>query len=215
MLNDVVFNNQISAYDDWNIVLTKAEIPFPTAKTSTVDIKGADGLIDLSEVTSGDIKYNNRTIKLTFEMLNDKDYDTLMSEIGNYLHGKNIKFTFTNDDDYYYMGRATISNWECIKRKGKIVLTINSDPYKYLVMETVINLTLNNQTKSIVLPNSRKKVSPTLTVTGNLTLIYNDVEYPLNEGTQQVIGFQLQEGANVVKFRGTGTVKIQYRQECL
>ena len=51
MLNDVVFNNQISAYDDWNIVLTKAEIPFPTAKTSTVDIKGADGLIDLSEVT--------------------------------------------------------------------------------------------------------------------------------------------------------------------
>ena len=38
MLNDVVFNNQISAYDDWNIVLTKAEIEGRT----TANITGYD-----------------------------------------------------------------------------------------------------------------------------------------------------------------------------
>ena len=67
MLNDVIFNDK-SAYSEWNIVLTKAEIPLPEPKLSTVDIKGADGLIDLSEVLTGDILYNNRQIKLTFEM---------------------------------------------------------------------------------------------------------------------------------------------------
>ena len=68
MLNDVIFNDEKSAYDEWNIVLTKAEIPLPTPKTSTVDIKGADGLLDLSEVLTGDVLYDNRAIKLTFEI---------------------------------------------------------------------------------------------------------------------------------------------------
>ena len=49
MLNDVIFNDEKSAYDEWNIVLTKPEIPLPEPKTSTVDIKGANGLLDLSE----------------------------------------------------------------------------------------------------------------------------------------------------------------------
>ena len=39
MLNDVIFNDEKSAYDEWNIVLTKTEIPLPTPKTSSVDIK--------------------------------------------------------------------------------------------------------------------------------------------------------------------------------
>ena len=215
MLKDVVFNNQKSAYDDWNIVLTKAEIPLPVPKTSVVDIKGADGSLDLSEVVTGDITYKNRVVKLTFEMLNDVDYDTLISDISNYLHGKNVTFTFNTDEDYYYKGRATINSWECVKRKGKIVLTIDCDPYKYLVLESVFILNLNNETKKIALPNQRKKVSPTLTVSGDITLIYDGVEYQLNGGEQQVLGFQLLESVTVVEFRGNGAVKIQYRQGCL
>ena len=69
MLNDVIFNNEKSAFYDWNIVLTKAEIPLPTPKTYTVDIKGADGVLDLTEALTGDVQYNNRQIKLTFEMM--------------------------------------------------------------------------------------------------------------------------------------------------
>ena len=55
MLNDVIFNNEKSAYYDWAIVLTKADIPLPSVKTSSVDIKGANGILDLSEVLTGDI----------------------------------------------------------------------------------------------------------------------------------------------------------------
>ena len=129
MINDVIFNNEKSAYDDWNIVLTKAEIPLPTPKTSIVDIKGADGVLDLTEALTGDVQYNNRPIKLTFEMMDDTDYSTLISDISNYLHGKVVTVTLSNDDDYYYRGRATINQWECVKRKGKIVIQIDSEPY--------------------------------------------------------------------------------------
>ena len=215
MINDVVFNNEISAYDDWNIVLVKSEIPLPNAKTSTVDIKGSDGLLDLSEVLTGDIKYNNRTAKLTFELLDDVDYNILISNISNYLHGKNITFVISNDDGYYYTGRASINSWECNKRKGKIVITVNCNPYKYNVRESVVTVSLNDETKVITLKNQRKIICPNLDVTGTITLILNGVEYELQEGEQQLLNFTLHEGDNVVKFNGTGTVKISYRMGCL
>ena len=182
MLNDVIFNNEKSAYDDWNIVLTKAEIPLPTPKTSIVDIKGADGVIDLTEALTGDVQYNNRPIKLTFEMMDDTDYSTLISDISNYLHGQKIKFTLNNDEDYYYTGRASISDWECVKRKGKIVIQVDCEPYKYAVIETVRTVNVTNQTKTVTLSNSRKRVCPTLTVTGTITLTINGVDYNLAEG---------------------------------
>ena len=215
MLNDVIFNNEKSAFYDWNIVLTKAEIPLPTPKTSTVDIKGADSVLDLTEVLTGDVQYNNRPIKLTFEMMDDTDYYSLITEISNYLHGQRITFNLSNDEDDYYIGRASISDWECVKRKGKIVIQVDCEPYKYAVIETVRTVSVTGKTKSITLINSRKRVCPTLTVTGTITLTINGVDYNLAEGKQQLINFRLVEGNNVVKVSGNGTLTINYRQGAL
>lgn len=215
MLNDVIFNNEKSAYDDWNIVLTKAEIPLPTPKTSIVDIKGADGVIDLTEALTGDVQYNNRPIKLTFEMMDDTDYYNLISEISNYLHGQRITFNLSNDEDYYYAGRATINQWECVKRKGKIVISVDCEPYKYAVIETIKKVQVSNQTKTVTLSNSRKRVCPMLNVTGTITLTINGVDYELAEGKQQLVNFILVEGNNAIKISGNGTITITYRQGAL
>ena len=215
MLNDVIFNNEKSAYDDWNIVLTKAEIPLPTPKTSIVDIKGADGVIDLTEALTGDVQYNNRPIKLTFEMMDDTDYSTLISDISNYLHGQRITFNLSNDEDYYYVGRATINQWECVKRKGKIVIQVDCEPYKYAVTETVRTVSVTDKTKTITLINNRKRVCPILNVTGTITLTIDSVDYELAEGKQQLVNFILVEGNNAIKISGNGTLTITYRQGAL
>ena len=215
MLNDVIFNDEKSAYDEWDIALTKVEIPLPAPKTSTVDIKGANGLLDLSEVLTGDIVYGNRTMKLTFEMLDDTDYYGLISNISNYLHGRVMSVRLTRDGDYYYIGRASINSWECIKRKGTIVITVDCEPYKYAVTETVRTINVVDETKTITLPNSRKRVCPNIDVTGTVKLILGDVEYDLEEGQQQLINFMLVEGDNIVSISGDGTVKITYRQGAL
>ena len=84
MLRDVIFNNgEKSAYYDWNIVLTKTEIPLPKEKRHTVDIIGADGVLDLSEVLSGELKFQNRTVKLTFEVMDDTMFEVTLAEISN------------------------------------------------------------------------------------------------------------------------------------
>ena len=215
MLNDVIFNDEKSAYDEWNIVLTKPEIPLPEPKTSTVDIKGANGLLDLSEALTGDILYNNRTIKLNFEMMDDTDFYDLISDISNYLHGRVVTVRLTKDEDYYYIGRASINNWECVKRKGIIVITVNCEPFKYAVQETIRTVNVIHETKTIALPNSRKRVCPNIEATGTVKLILGDAEYDLVEGKQQLINFMLVEGDNIVKISGNGTVKITYRQGAL
>ena len=214
MINDVIFNNEISALRDWNIVLTKSEIPFPKAKKSTVDIKASDGVLDLSEALSGEIKYSNREIKLTFELLDDSEYNDLLREIGAYIHGKKITFQLTNDNLYYYTGRASIDTWECVQRKGKIVISVDCEPYKYRVDETIINEVVNG-TKTVILTNERKRVHPTITVQGSVTITYNDSSYGLSSGVHRLLTFYLDEGDNIITLDGNGSVKFTYRMGAL
>lgn len=214
MIKDVIFNSEISAFYDWNIVLTKSEIEFPNPKTSTVDIKGSDGVLDLSEALTGEIKYSNRTIDLTFELLDDSDYMTLISKIGAYLHGRMITFQLSNDPLYYYKGRASIDSWECVKRKGKIVITVDCEPYKYRVDETIIKVDVSEE-KTVILNNERQRVYPTLSVQGNVTMTCNDRNYELSDGVYKLLTFYLVEGDNVVKLNGNGSVKFTYRMGAL
>ena len=215
MLNDVIFNGEKSAYYDWDIVLTKADIPLPSVKTSSVDIKGANGILDLSEVLTGDVCYGNRNIKLTFAMMEDRDYYSTMSDIANYLHGKKVTLKLTNDDEYFYSGRATINDWDYSPGKGALVIAISADPFKYCVTESNMVVNLSNETKSLTIPNKRMRVTPTLIVSGSVTMSFEGKTYTLQAGKQQLLNFVLSEGNNNVSFSGTGSVKITYRQGAL
>ena len=216
MMRDVIFtikdtNLDLYAYDEWNIVLTNVENTLPTPKTVTVDIKGADGLLDLSEALTGDVIFNNRKLKLTFELMNLNAYDELLTEIANTIHGREVNVRFTSDDDYYYTGRATISKWECKKNKGTIVIDIDAYPYKLSVLETTRQFAISgNQTININV-NTRKTLVPMLEITGDLIL--NDLT--LTEGKRLYPDILLKNGVNTFTASGKGTIKFIYRPEVL
>ena len=212
MLNDVIFNNEKSAYYDWNIVLTKASIPLPSVKTSIVDIKGADGTLDLSEVLTGDVCYSNRDIKLDFAIMDDKCYYSTISEIANYIHGKKLTIKLTNDAEYFYSGRASISQLEYSPGKCTVCIQMSADPYKYRVDETSVTVAVSDETKYVNLYNKRMRVSPTLDVIGSVNMTFEGKTYTLQEGEQQLLNFLLSEGNNAVTFSGKGSVTITYRQ---
>ena len=214
MLNDVLFND-ISAMNDWNIVLTKSDITPPKVKTSIVNIKGADGILDLSEALNGDVIYDNRDIKLTFSLMDMREYSTLISKISNAIHGKKVKLRFTIDDEYYYEGRAQISQWESSKNIGKIVVNVNADPFKYRLYETSNTFSLNGKEQVVHLQNDRMRVSPTLKVSGEITITYDKITHTLKEGEYQLVDLSLKEGDNVIKLNGNGSVNISYRRGML
>ena len=121
----------------------------------------------------------------------------------------------TNDDEYFYSGRAVINQWDYSPGKGELVISMSAEPYKYSVTESNVFVNLNNETKSLTLPNMRMRVTPTLVVTGSVTMTFEGNTYTLQTGEQQLLNFLLSEGDNNVSFSGTGTVKINYRQGVL
>ena len=74
----------------YGLVLSKKTIETPSPKLETVDIPGADGKLDMTEYF-GDVKYNNRKIKLEFstELLGN-ELLSMYSDIQNSLHGKHF-----------------------------------------------------------------------------------------------------------------------------
>ena len=157
---------------------------------------------------NGYVKYENRVIKLQFEVLNDCDYKTLISNISNYLHGKNVSVRFTDDYEYFYVGRAIINHHECIERKGIVVINVDCEPYKYTIKESVNNIKLANETKTLNIKTTNTLMFLKVEVSGDVSMLIDDFEYPLVVGVQD---FTINKTGDVVKFKGNGTVKASYR----
>ena len=146
MINEIKFigsNSGITkkSYTDFGLILTEQDIGVPKPKTYTVDIEGMDGSLDLSEFF-GEIKYENRTLKFTFETIEKiPDWQSRMGRISSFLHGQKMKIEVWSDPDFYYVGRCSIDEYSSNARLGKIVVSCDVEPYKYKQNITTFNLT--------------------------------------------------------------------------
>ena len=216
-------------YKDWNLILISTDIGFPDPKTETIDIPGADGELDFSEVLTGDISYNNRTISIQLEMVDKfENWRNKISEISNYLHGKKLKIIFDEDPSFYYFGRLSVNDFKSNKSTGTITIEANVEPYKYDLFSSledwlwdpfnfdngIINETNNLQVDGeleVKIVGRRKKVIPKITCDNELQLLFNGQTYNLLEGTSYSPEIEICEGENILKFIGNGTVTIEYR----
>lgn len=215
-MNDIIFdcnsNNPLSCKDDWDLILTEFENPLPDPKVVTVDIKGSDGVLDLSEALTDDVLYNNRKIKLTFEMMDVSNYNDLISTIANKIHGRNVTFQFANDDKYYYTGRATISKWECSKLRGKVVIDVDAYPYKYAKYMSRRTVVVSGKKLEMIKTDTRGKVQPTIYVEGEVTIKTSEFELNFTTGKYTVPEIILKPLSPYI-FDGEGTVVFEYRAE--
>ncbi len=198
-------------YDDWDLVLTSKALGLPTPKKSSVEVDGADGVIDTSEVLSGEIKFNNRTLQFEFTMTTDYEgYDELVTEIANHLHGRKLKIIRDEDDNYYYLGRCEINEWKSDKRIGKIVISCDCDPYKYSVRPTTITAKINGTTYVKVV-GKRMTVTPIIKVSNDMEIIVDGKSRDLKaDKDNEILDLFIKEGVNTLTFKGSGEVKITY-----
>lgn len=232
-MNGVTFGNKHS-YRDWGLFLkSKPVISPPTPKTVYVDIPGSDGVIDLTESLTGDVKFNNRTITCEFVVLNARNkWSNIYSEIMDYLHGQRMKVRFDEDPTYYYIGRLQVNGWKSDKVTSTIVIEGNVEPYKMEMFssledwewdsfnfETGIIRDYNelriDESLIFTIEGRRKSVVPTFIVTSDdgsgLKVRFNSVTYDLPDGSNRVLNIIIRDGKNALYFTGNGTVSIDYR----
>lgn len=167
-MNSVKFGEKDS-YADWGLVLRPKARPLASPKTNIISIEGKDGDLDLTTALTGDVKYNNVSYALEFTLTDKREnWESRIQEITTYLHGKRMNVIFSEDPDWYCVGRMTVGELNGSTGLGVIKITCDFEPYKLKAEETVIKESIE-EGKVITLSNSRKWIMPTIkTLSRNL-----------------------------------------------
>lgn len=208
-MNTIKFGDKDS-YNDFGLILRPKERPFPSPKTNYVSIEGGDGDLDLTTSLTNDVKYENISYSLEFTLKDKReDWETTLFNLSTYLHGKKMPLTFSEDPDWYYVGRYTLNPLTSDKNVGLLSIDCILEPYRLKKNETIKTIT---GVGTLTLTNSRKWVMPIITSTSNMQFVFEGKTFSVN-GTLQSPDIILKEGNNLIEVTsGTGTLTITYRE---
>ena len=171
----------------------------PEPKTTTVEIPGRDGVLDLTESLIGDVSYGNRSMTFTFLIVDLEQFEVVKTQVSNALHGRKFNFEMTMDPGYTYTGRFKITSYTHMATWnhgicGFIEVEIDADPYK-LKSHYVYNL---NATGGMMfqLPSGRKKVHPIIDLKSPARIRWKNVVYRVGAGRFQLNDVLFEEGLN-------------------
>ena len=115
----ITFGNK-NTWDEWALMPVKAgriEFATPNVKREGVDIPGADGELDMSEVLTGYPTYENRRGALKFRFYNNGvPVRSRWDQLKNYLHGRRMRAIIEDQPEYYYEGRFMVGDLEWAER---------------------------------------------------------------------------------------------------
>ena len=207
--------DDIHTFDDLNLVLSVCpDMPPAKPKTNYIDIPGADGSLDLTEV-HGEVKFSDRENKYTFTMhpAETMTWEEKMSEVSNLLNGKRMKMTLDKDEEYYWDVRASVDSYDSDKYLHQIVISVKALPYKYRQDITKITVQLSGEPKNVNLMNGRKSVCPSIECSNSNTVItFGDATFNLSAGKHEILDILLMEGTNTLTVSGSGTVTFLYQE---
>ncbi len=200
---------------DWGMLLNKSEIDPPKPKMKMVKLDGRDGELDLTEALGGVVRYENRTLEFKF-LLIDGGYEERLEVIADVyakVHGKRLEILLDDDQDFYFVGRCQVKSAANNASMGEIKIEVDADPYRYKIVDTVRAVAVKEEAQTCVCQNlGVKRVVPKITVTGNITLTFNEIVTTLTDGTYEINTIQFDSGFNYITVSGTGTVVFTFRE---
>lgn len=209
-----------TAANEWTLASWKlGDAP---QKTNYVEKSGGDGSWDLSTaLTDGVLRYGDRTLSATFECSEgDRLYrEAKISQMINQLDGMEVHIELPDDPDHYLVGRLKLVKEYNDLAHGAVSLTATCKPWKFSRTETKVNLTAASTEKTARLVNNgRRAVVPVLTVAGtnaSVRMTYGAISLTMAAGTAQWPDLILTPGNHELKYSGTGTLVITYREAVL
>lgn len=199
--NNSIIVNGVNLAEKFKMVLVDGyTLAPPKPKKYTVEIPGGNGIIDLTEALLGDVAYNQREQTFKFYLIDIDDFESIKTEVSNFLHGKSYDYELTMDPDYTYHGRFEVNSYThssySIGKVGLIEINISADPFKYKKEE----VHRANAFGGIVvdLDSGRKPVTPTIETDGFLKVIFDNKLYTLPQGTWTINDIRFKNGSNKI-----------------
>lgn len=207
-----------------NVELGKAEV-----KTNILEIPGMNGVIDLSEAVTGYPTYKNAKHKLTFDF-EDGNYDTWIAKssyLKGMMHGRRLP-VILGTDAFYYDARVSVDTTKLNTLYSQITLELDAKPYKLALKSSLDNWEWDpfnfedgviRDYKDIAVPGSLIVVGGVMPAgcvfhcsKSGISVEYEGVTCALPAGASTVPDILILEGEHTMKFMGSGTVSVEYRE---
>lgn len=219
MLHGVKING-VDTYERYGLVLL-ADLVISAAKLkkNRVSVPGMDGTLNLSYTPQGEPTYEDRPVSFTlFKAVPDDELEALRSEIANMWHGREVSVEFPLDENHYFYGEIQFGDISGYNT-GRIPIGMTVSPWKLKKNVTTVSLNLTGEYQALTLPNERRRVVPTITVTEDTTLLWADGTYAISAGTHRLLDIQLAQGSNTLQAKLTsaaaGTITVTYQEASL
>lgn len=208
------------SYDAWGLLLAAGwDLGPAQPKTAFVEVPASDGSLDLSEVLSGEPRYNNRNLSFGLVFLQpESEWEAIRQEVENYCAGQRLQITLPHDTKHYLLGRIVPRTFE--KSSGSATLNFEAvcDPWRYKTKQTEVALQIPpGGSISGNLRNERRRVIPSITTDGSIDVTINGVTQSVSAGTFKFTDFILEPGDNPATVTGgSGTnVTFTYQEASL
>lgn len=127
-------------WEDWGLVpASLPTVALPEVNTNTIEIPGANGVVDLTDTLLGFPTYKTRTGSWTFKIAHDVtglSWAETYSMIAAYLHGRRRQCILLDDRSYYYTGRFSIDELKTEKMCNSITIKYELNPFKEMIWTT-------------------------------------------------------------------------------
>ena len=226
-----VIINGVDTLEEWGLILLEdLKIGEAKLKSTWVNIPGADGSLNMSYgLTDGSPVFDMRTISFTLFasgitkvgqrliMRKAKD-EAAVNEIRAALqaayHGREVNVFLPDDSTHYFRGVLAVGDKSKFN-SGQIPITLTAYPYRLKRAETSVAVTIpSSGTITVTLDNEQRRVVPTITTTGNLSVQKGSRTWAIEPGTTRLSGLYLDAGETELAMSGTaGTeVTITYQE---
>lgn len=207
MIYSPVTFDSVNIQSTYGFYLVDRTLSNPTTKTNYIEVPDVHGSLDATETLG--LFYEDRILTLKFKYPPLQTWDTDFSKLTNYLHGKKRKIVFSDDPNWYYIGRISIDEFNGPERT--VTGSARVYPYKLAVTETTVAETVSG-TSTVTLSNDAMTVVPEVTTTDEVTIAWGTNSVTISAGTYRIAGLELQEGTTTLTLTGNATVTIKYRK---
>jgi hypothetical protein len=226
---------------DFGLQLLSVDLGSADVDTTTVDIPGRNGSLDLTEAITGYPTYKNAKHTLTFDF-QDGSYDDWIarsSALKGKIHGRRLPVVLGNDT-FYYDARVSVDTAKLNQCYSKIEITLDAMPYKLALLTSVdpwewdtfsfddgiireySDITVKrtkvttaelSSNPDIVIVGGVMPTSCTFEYTGSITEVYFDgTAYTMPASGGSIPDILITEGEHNMTFIGSGTVSVIYRE---
>lgn len=213
------FGDDIYSFQDLHLIQQRVDIQPAEPKLNLVNIPGADGSKDLSELPGGRLYYKDRKITWIFALFPGDNWDEKHSQVSNALNGKRCTIHLYSDWDWYYEGRVVVKKYNRDKALRQITVEATCGPYKRRYALSGGDFNITTEIRNITLPNEQLPVVPDIYATVEAEITWNGMTAVISPGTwYSSLDIELAKGVNTIGVRAlseAGTIRILYREGSL